>query len=280
MGGSSPLARGLRAACLRGGVETGIIPARAGFTRARAPPPPRPWDHPRSRGVYDQGPQSSPPTPGSSPLARGLHYYYYYLLLQLRIIPARAGFTPVPGAPQASSADHPRSRGVYSKTHFKLPSGRGSSPLARGLPVAGGRLLRLHGIIPARAGFTRARTATSAWPSDHPRSRGVYVRVGAAGRAGLGSSPLARGLPFCEPGQNACVRIIPARAGFTHRKSTGSLAKTGSSPLARGLRALLLILRLRSGIIPARAGFTCDSSSGRIPMRDHPRSRGVYHRPS
>ena len=50
--GSSPLARGLPrggAACLR---ARGIIPARAGFTRSRASPPPRGEDHPRSRGVY------------------------------------------------------------------------------------------------------------------------------------------------------------------------------------------------------------------------------------
>ena len=50
--GSSPLARGLRGLVRGGGVDDGIIPARAGFTHhgpGLGRPPP---DHPRSRGVY------------------------------------------------------------------------------------------------------------------------------------------------------------------------------------------------------------------------------------
>ena len=91
--GSSPLARGLRES---GGAplgDGGIIPARAGFTM-------RSWkcllpltDHPRSRGVYWWDPQASSEVGGSSPLARGLHLRQERMSPQLRIIPARAGFT-------------------------------------------------------------------------------------------------------------------------------------------------------------------------------------------
>ena len=52
LGGSSPLARGLRRAAARVPVVPGIIPARAGFTTATRMPPIAREDHPRSRGVY------------------------------------------------------------------------------------------------------------------------------------------------------------------------------------------------------------------------------------
>ena len=51
--------------------------------------------------------------------------------------------------------------------------------------------------------------------TDHPRSRGVYVRDWARRRAAAGSSPLARGL---RPAGGCAISdqgIIPARAGFT-----------------------------------------------------------------
>ena len=76
----------------------------------------------------------------------------------------------------------------------------------------------------------------------------------------MGSSPLARGLPFGEAGEDARVRIIPARAGFTqyayanpegdldHPRSRGVYVTArvvrrslfGSSPLARGLPSVAI----------------------------------------
>ena len=50
--GSSPLARGLLEMDADPALPRGIIPARAGFTSACATRGRRPWDHPRSRGVY------------------------------------------------------------------------------------------------------------------------------------------------------------------------------------------------------------------------------------
>ena len=72
----------------------------------------------------------------------------------------------------------------------------------------------------------------------------------------MGSSPLARGLRLPRPGRPRCLRIIPARAGFTDGAPLFMSASLGSSPLARGL-----LLKFRdhhhiNGIIPARAGFT------------------------
>ena len=70
--GSSPLARGLLGVGDAFAGVSGIIPARAGFTRGAAPS--RLWrrDHPRSRGVYAVLARYSARSSGSSPLARGL----------------------------------------------------------------------------------------------------------------------------------------------------------------------------------------------------------------
>ena len=157
------------------------------------------------------------PMVGSSPLARGLLVMHRWGNYAKRIIPARAGFTPACTAVQSLVTDHPRSRGVYRAHTGILPALYGSSPLARGLHLHGDIALRLHRIIPARAGFTgaRVRGAPEAW--DHPRSRGVYTSPLLALCREGGSSPLARGL------RRRCVRclrnwgIIPARAGFTGR---------------------------------------------------------------
>ena len=54
----------------------------------------------------------------------------------------------------------------------------------------------------------------------------------------------------------------------------------GSSPLARGLPLLIAGPGLNRGIIPARAGFTWPPDNPRGALQDHPRSRGVYGRPT
>ena len=152
--GSSPLARGLLHDLRHSHASARIIPARAGFTPPGHSGHDPVGDHPRSRGVYVV---LIPPVDrllGSSPLARGLLSLGRVSSVPIRIIPARAGFTPTTSAPAPITRDHPRSRGVYPAP---VPSGTGasgSSPLARGLPhqiaAVGGR----GGIIPARAGFT------------------------------------------------------------------------------------------------------------------------------
>ena len=52
----------------------------------------------------------------------------------------------------------------------------------------------LPGIIPARAGFTVTYLMVDLYHTDHPRSRGVYIRPAMIIRLAVGSSPLARGL--------------------------------------------------------------------------------------
>ena len=134
--GSSPLARGLRRLGPFRQVAARIIPARAGFTDLLRVYGVDLLDHPRSRGVYDPLPGWACEALGSSPLARGLRHPCRPGPRATRIIPARAGFTlfsflawashsgssplarglrAFTGAMHALIADHPRSRGVYTR---------------------------------------------------------------------------------------------------------------------------------------------------------------------
>ena len=213
--GSSPLARGLLPAVNTAPNPLRIIPARAGFTTPTRSRSSRATDHPRSRGVYLNASVIAAHARGSSPLARGLHDAMTEEQKRAGIIPARAGFTASSRPSRATPRDHPRSRGVYWWAGAPPVSGRGSSPLARGLPEVEAAWERIVGIIPARAGFTRGAVHRGGRDRDHPRSRGVYEADSDDKRDIGGSSPLARGL-LCEPGVDLrALRIIPARAGFT-----------------------------------------------------------------
>ncbi len=213
---------------------------------------------------------------GSSPLARGLRRVIGDRVAGVRIIPARAGFTPSAMALRRAREDHPRSRGVYANPGGLPSAAGGSSPLARGLQGKVSPAGMVRGIIPARAGFTDHPPDRNRGRPDHPRSRGVYGTVPRAGGSVDGSSPLARGLRQDASAHRLDLRIIPARAGFTcmltfdcacvrdHPRSRGvyvSAAKrqpgrVGSSPLARGLLTWAISSAVTMGIIPARAGFT------------------------
>ena len=274
----------------------GIIPARAGFTDHALRSGRRSWDHPRSRGVYAESALVVVSRAGSSPLARGLRPGYYWESDDPRIIPARAGFTLGVRLTGVNRRDHPRSRGVYQGPVGLPHPLRGSSPLARGLPVDLHVVGSAGRIIPARAGFTHSCGGWASAGADHPRSRGVYhVTVARSGTI-WGSSPLARGLLAPRLRMHYGMRIIPARAGFTaailrvparhqdHPRSRGVYPPMrsrgprgrGSSPLARGLHDEDAARLTEFGIIPARAGFTFAAGPGREAHQDHPRSRGVY----
>ena len=215
--GSSPLARGLHPLACYEQPVSGIIPARAGFTTTT--PRGTTWspDHPRSRGVYGNSTTDVPADLGSSPLARGLPKVSGGSVTTDRIIPARAGFTRGWFEVWRVVLDHPRSRGVYVAATWRTAPMLGSSPLARGLPLLDTGEGRTGGIIPARAGFTVGGDLCRRESGDHPRSRGVYVKVFPSEAATLGSSPLARGLPLPPSCPEWTSRIIPARAGFTRR---------------------------------------------------------------
>ena len=172
-------------------------------------------DHPRSRGVYPVKVTGHTPDGGSSPLARGLLPESKEATIDDGIIPARAGFTFLHSPCRGWVWDHPRSRGVYDGRSPIFSRRLGSSPLARGLRCFSVWTDLPMGIIPARAGFTPNSEFVKAGDGDHPRSRGVYVRLSRQCDTTPGSSPLARGLLVACSQDQRLTRIIPARAGFT-----------------------------------------------------------------
>ena len=172
---------------------------------------------------------------GSSPLARGLLPVRLRRSGPPRIIPARAGFTAAQTAGHTYDQDHPRSRGVYTTRRSRGPETRGSSPLARGLPMTVAVLESKDGIIPARAGFTSWRNSDRSPSGDHPRSRGVYSCRFLTPVTATGSSPLARGLQYKELNKNWQTVDHPRSRGVYPDVGAGPEDLEGSSPLARGL---------------------------------------------
>ena len=159
IGGSSPLARGGRAPPAMGDRKSGLIPARAGRTRSGPSSPRRCRAHPRSRGADDAREDAGASKRGSSPLARGGLPRGTHSLLDRGLIPARAGRTRKPRRRLAPRGAHPRSRGADAQCRWGRIPLMGSSPLARGGHSRPIRRLERGGLIPARAGRTKASTS-------------------------------------------------------------------------------------------------------------------------
>ena len=84
-------------------------------------------------------------------------------------------------------------RGEHEAEALDMAPDKGSSPLARGAPLAdGGEQLGL-GIIPACAGSTLPRDLVIQPEEDHPRLRGEHLKEPSELASEMGSSPLARG---------------------------------------------------------------------------------------
>ena len=152
--GSSPHARGARVDAGALHADGGIIPACAGSTRRGAPSRPRRWDHPRMRGEHSARSSVGRNFMGSSPHARGALELADAQGIDLRIIPACAGSTPLMPPDSPRQWDHPRMRGEHPQPPGTRLHEHGSSPHARGAHRRRDRQLGRRGIIPACAGST------------------------------------------------------------------------------------------------------------------------------
>ena len=89
--------------------------------------------------------------------------------------------------------DHPRVCGeqkAYHHTHLHM---RGSSPRVRGTEVAERLVEEYIGIIPACAGNSYCRCASSQRRRDHPRVCGEQLLKSLISAGSVGSSPRVRG---------------------------------------------------------------------------------------
>ena len=234
--GSSPLARGTRGLCVLKYPLVRLIPARAGNTLFICSHTPSTAAHPRSRGEHHFTHYGCRRDRGSSPLARGTLLLVLADALLSRLIPARAGNTlGIAGLPASDAAHprsrgehpflplgvlapgaaHPRSRGEHTGKLNASPVIFGSSPLARGTPVARSRSWFSCRLIPARAGNTTERITFEMCAAAHPRSRGEHPQITSHRPRSFGSSPLARGTRRRTSVKMAASRLIPARAGNT-----------------------------------------------------------------
>jgi len=191
--GSSPRARGALAGRFRHRVVAGIIPACAGSTGQQrgAFGPFR--DHPRVRGEHHRRRPRPVGRPGSSPRARGARGDRFGEGGDLGIIPACAGSTSLAPCLGGATRDHPRVRGEHCAASSRAAVWMGSSPRARGALRRQLQGRRLDGIIPACAGSTERAVWNPCTWRDHPRVRGEHSTSRVSLKAGLGSSPRARG---------------------------------------------------------------------------------------
>ena len=91
--GSSPLTRGKHGRLPRAARTRGLIPAHAGKTATRPPPPSSPTAHPRSHGENTMRTNLCPNPSGSSPLTQGKPVDLLLRRALQGLIPAHAGKT-------------------------------------------------------------------------------------------------------------------------------------------------------------------------------------------
>ena len=248
--GSSPLTRGKPCWSVNVMVGTGLIPAHAGKTGARAGQ--RSWKtaHPRSRGENldiqvallvnrgsrgENGLELLPDDTyrGSSPLTRGKLKAGAGLLWQGRLIPAHAGKTNTSKPTKTKKPAHPRSRGENADKRNHRLRLSGSSPLTRGKLVRSAGTSRADRLIPAHAGKTTSRGGPRGGGAAHPRSRGENDGNNGTHGSWSGSSPLTRGKLSSTRLNAQCPRLIPAHAGKTRGVQAKALT-TWAHPRSRG----------------------------------------------
>ena len=148
------------------------------------------------------------------------------------IIPAYAGSTAECSGMSGQATDHPRIRGEHHTGSGPWLSRSGSSPHTRGA-LDPGHYVYQDRIIPAYAGSTRSTGAGQSAEMDHPRIRGEHRLTRPGVLAEHGSSPHTRGALHADAERGEGLRIIPAYAGSTRRRRSGT-RRVGDHPRIRG----------------------------------------------
>ncbi len=189
-------------------------------------------------------------------------------------------------------------RGKHLPVALALLLVGGSSPHARETQSRTDRRHSRHRLIPACAGNTISVAAQAYTCPAHPRMRGKHNDLGhSAGRL-HGSSPHARETRAVHDHYYYALRLIPACAGNTTRRTSdrqrpsahprmrgkhflGNVVHEsgcGSSPHARETQSSGDPIPEDLRLIPACAGNTRRRRTARRRRRAHPRMRGKHQR--
>jgi len=152
--GSSPHARGTRAAGVGAGGARRFIPACAGNTQRKTSMVRQSAVHPRMRGEHRAYIPDVILSAGSSPHARGTRPGTRGDPARPRFIPACAGNTECSQPAAAIRTVHPRMRGEHVTMTMRQAVNPGSSPHARGTHAWAASGAQSHRFIPACAGNT------------------------------------------------------------------------------------------------------------------------------
>ena len=231
--GSSPLTRGKHTEIADLVCAARLIPAHAGKTSRSTPSIISVRAHPRSRGENVHERSAARRAKGSSPLTRGKPHLVVVGEAIRRLIPAHAGKTDPSRGVGSCTPAHPRSRGENCVTALFYLSVSGSSPLTRGKQSFFVRRQPRGRLIPAHAGKTTRRVATSTGTTAHPRSRGENWHRACNHSSLNGSSPLTRGKLSRRACARLACRLIPAHAGKT-RTPRRYRVNAGAHPRSRG----------------------------------------------
>ena len=191
--GSSPRVRGKQRRRKSTRSRMGLIPARAGKTPQGHPRPSWRWAHPRACGENASLVVAESQNPGSSPRVRGKHWLDARVNAIQRLIPARAGKTPVGLAQSPGTQAHPRACGENFSLYDLQNLLPGSSPRVRGKLNMYDNPTSFTGLIPARAGKTAGSWSGCGSGGAHPRACGENSSAIVIPLPVTGSSPRVRG---------------------------------------------------------------------------------------
>ena len=172
-------------------------------------------DHPRGCGEHMVWALLMFSGSGSSPRMRGAPGSDRHQDMTDGIIPADAGSTSEWRITACATWDHPRGCGEHSVSHTVADWRGGSSPRMRGARPTPTESPPMTRIIPADAGSTRKRAATTQTTKDHPRGCGEHRFSNTSSAHIQGSSPRMRGARFGPDPRSRRTGIIPADAGST-----------------------------------------------------------------
>ncbi len=252
--GSSPHARGTRAAPLSGRWPPQFIPAYAGNAGPVTVLAWPPTVHPRMRGERRRQHHRYISCHGSSPHTRGTRNVVIFRRGGFRFIPAYAGNARKLLGNGSHPSVHPRIRGERLPAHRERQLRTGSSPHTRGTPSPAMLSWRYPRFIPAYAGNARHVCHLRPRMSVHPRIRGERCTCLPTRLRTFGSSPHARGTHRRHHLPHTYRRFIPACAGNASGVFPSSPSPSGSSPHARGTLGYRHPEQRDGRFIPACAG--------------------------